>query len=113
MDSSKNVEDEEAQDHALLAEHPDDTGILRPDVDDAAKDNFETVFEDQKENDDAIDALRRESLAKGATDEEAEKLLRELDDKMQDVDNLMLEEQEAQKQLLEDQKRRRRERRAK
>ena len=117
-DSAKNVEDgvdEEAAVNALLGHPEDDTqaGLLGPDLDDDAKDNFETVLEDRKENADALDALRRQSLAKGASDEEAEKLLRELDDKLQDVDNLMLEEQEAQKQLLEDQKRRRRERRAK
>lgn len=44
-------------------------------------DNFTKILEENK-NADALDDLRRQSLAKGASDEEAEKLLKQLDDKM-------------------------------
>ena len=80
--SNTKIEDEEnAKDGLLLATNRDDTnashqGFLKPD-----DDNFTKILEENK-NADALDDLRRQSLAKGATDEEAEKLLKQLDDKM-------------------------------
>ena len=77
-DSLKNVEDDENPDNALLNNTDGNVNTLtgiRPE-DPEVQDNFEKVLAARRENDDALDDLRRQSLAKGATDEEAEKLIK-------------------------------------